>query len=361
MRILLMTRYGAKGASSRYRSLQYLAFLEQQGFQVDVHSLMDDEYLTNLYAGRRVNRKRMLRTFLSRALKLSRSRSYDLLWIEKELMPYIPAGIENLLRSHRVPFIVDFDDAIFHGYDQHQSLLVRKLLGGKIKNIVKHSSIVIAGNPYLAESLLKAGAPQVEILPSVVDLEKYKMKDHTDGRSGVPTVGWIGTPMTARYLAIVEDAISDAAQKSPIKVLTIGISNMDVPKMNVAVETTPWSERTEVASLLQVDIGIMPLTDDPWARGKSGLKLIQYMACGLPVIASPVGVNRDIVEHGVNGYLCRTQEEWTDAIVSLSTDRELRSRLGSAGRRKVEEKYSLRSAAPRLASILKSAARRELE
>jgi glycosyltransferase involved in cell wall biosynthesis len=126
------------------------------------------------------------------------------------------------------------------------------------------------------------------------------------------------------------------------------------------LDILPWSEETEAASIQAMDIGIMPLTDTPWARGKCGYKLIQYMACGLPVIASPVGVNTEIVEHGVNGFLATTDADWREALVMLLRDPDLRNRMGAAGRRKVEEQYSLQVWGPRVADMLSKVAREHI-
>jgi len=190
----------------------------------------------------------------------------------------------------------------------------------------------------------------VLLLPTVVDTVRYTVlkKTVTDAL----TVGWIGSPSTAPYLKGISKSLSILAESQDMRFVVIGgkapfIKNVDVIEL-------PWNEDTEVNEINNFDIGVMPLPDNPWERGKCGFKLIQYMACGLPVIASPVGVNSEIVEHGVNGFLAETQEEWEVALSTLLADSDLRQQMGKAGREKVEREYSLQVTGPKLVALLKS-------
>ncbi len=156
-----------------------------------------------------------------------------------------------------------------------------------------------------------------------------------------------------RYLSLIRPVLTELIQSGKARLVVVGAR--EVPFQEVPTEVKPWSEATEVADVLAFDVGIMPLTDEPWERGKCGYKLIQYMACSRPVIASPVGANRQIVDHAVNGFLAGTNQEWRSAFDTLSSAPDLRTRLGQAGRQKVEAHYCTRVTAPRLAAILKSA------
>jgi glycosyltransferase involved in cell wall biosynthesis len=277
---------------------------------------------------------------------LTRASAFDLLWVEKELFPWIPAWFESLLN---IPYVVDYDDAVFHRYDLHSSKIVRALLGRKIDRVMRHARLVIAGNEYLAERASQAGAPRVECVPSVVDVSRYALPESMN--KSVFRIGWIGSPVTARYLDLVREAIGRLSQESPVALTLIGSGNVQ-PFPQTPTEFLSWSETIELEMSQKFDVGIMPLVDGPFERGKCGYKLIQYMASGLPVIASPVGVNQQIVEPGVNGYLAESSVDWLDVLRELRDDREKGILMGQAGRRKAEQLYNLQGTAPRLLNIL---------
>jgi glycosyltransferase involved in cell wall biosynthesis len=283
-------------------------------------------------------------------VQLVSARKYDVVWLEKEVLPWLPALAERLIRAAGIPFVVDYDDATFHGYDMHSSVIVRTLLGRKIDRVMRKSSIVIAGNDYLAERARKAGASRVEYLPTVVDLDHYPLEKRTPQPTF--TIGWIGSAWTARYLPMLEGALRQVCENGSARVLLIGSGPVSLK--GVPVELKSWSESDEYHQIRRCDVGIMPLPDSPFERGKCGYKLIQYMACGLPVVASPVGVNQQIVEHGKSGFLASTETEWISALTQLRDDASLRQSMGQLGRVKVEQSYSLQAHAPRLASILLS-------
>jgi glycosyltransferase involved in cell wall biosynthesis len=275
-------------------------------------------------------------------------RKYDLLWIEYEAFPWVPYWMESMLLSSSVPFVLDYDDAIFHRYDMHGSALVRAALGNKIDLLMRRSTMVIAGNEYLAGRARESGARRVEIVPTVIDLDKYP--EAAPQPSAEFTVGWIGTPKTVHYLNGIREALQIVGKEGGMKVVTVGSDGFALA--GVPCEHRPWNESTEVAEMQKFDAGVMPLVDGPWERGKCGHKLIQYMGCSRPVVASPVGVNKKIVEQGETGFLASSTEEWVTALRTLKENRSLRLEMGKNGRTKVEREYSLQVAAPRLASIL---------
>jgi glycosyltransferase involved in cell wall biosynthesis len=190
-------------------------------------------------------------------------------------------------------------------------------------------------------------------MPTVVDLDRYPVGNDRV-RHDVFTVGWIGSPSTTRYLNEVQPALSTLSEGGKARLLLVGAEHISLD--GVPIESRRWTEASEVQDVHDFDVGIMPLTDDPWSRGKCGYKLIQYMACGLPVIASPVGINNQIVEQGVNGFLAQTPDDWLHALTTLRDDVKLRARLGAAGRAKVEAQYTLQVTAPRLLTLLHEAA-----
>jgi len=355
-RVLLLARYGALGASSRVRSLQYLPHLARARIDVDVEPLFDDDYVARLYDGRRMRLGAVAASYARRALALFASRRYDVVWVEKELLPWLPAwaDLALLARGLRAPrLLLDYDDAVFHRYDRHSRGLVRRALGGKIDALMRAADVVVVGNRYLGERAHAAGARRVELLPTVVDTERYLPAERAPGAPF--TFGWIGTPRTAAYLRPIAQALAEAAAAACARILLIGAAP-DTLAGAAAVERRAWSEAGEVRDLQELDAGLMPLPDAPFERGKCGYKLVQYMACGLPVVASPVGINAELVTHEENGLLAETPAEWKAALLRLAGDPALRARLGAAGRRRVEESCSLAAAGPRLAALLRELA-----
>lgn len=349
VKVLALTRYGRAGASSRIRFLQFLPHLEQHGVFVDVAPLLRDAYLTRLYAGGGRAMMEIAIDYLRRIAQLFRVKQYDLLWIEKELFPDLPSWVETWLSCLGIRYVVDYDDAIFHNYDLSRNPL-RRCLAEKIDSVMRSASVVVCGNHYLAERALRAGSKAVEILPTVVDLDRYSVRPIES--SSFVTIGWIGSPATAKYLSLVGPSLRLLAERFPLKLCVVGAN----PEMEgVEVVSRQWSELSEVRDIQSFDIGIMPLEDSPWERGKCGYKLIQYMACGIPVVGSPIGVNREIVRHGDNGYLASTPDEWIEALSELIANSTRRGQMGAVGRGLVENEYCVQVVAPKLAEVFSRA------
>ena len=350
MRVLMLTRYDRLGASSRLRSMQYLPWLKAVGIDVTIAPLFSDAYVMGLQRKQR-SLKEVLRCYAGRFKDLFGARSFDLVWIEKEALPWLPAFFEAVfLRG--VPYVLDYDDAIFHNYDLNRRGLIRFGLGKKLDRLMAGARLVVGGNEYLAQRARDAGAPWVEVVPTVIDLERYKAKVGTS-ESGKPVrVVWIGSPSTGKYLVELEKPLQELARRHKFVLRVIG-ATVEMP--GVDVECVGWSEISEVDSIAQCDVGIMPLADSPWERGKCGYKLIQYMAVSLPVVASSVGVNVDIVAEGRNGFLAGSPAEWTNKLELLLDDSNLRHRMGAEGRSLVEREYCSQQTGPRLVGLLKRA------
>ena len=358
MKILLLSRYSRMGASSRLRSYQYLPFLQHNGVQVTVAPLFPSRYLRNRYTHTRGNLLLTAQAYAKRLWQLLNARPYDLIWIEKEIFPWLPACFETIGSIWRIPWVADYDDAIFHRYDLFSVKIVRRMLGKKIDRVMRHAGLVIAGNQYLAERAKKAGAQRVEILPTVVDMERYDRTtlNECDDTGRPVVIGWIGSPTTVPYLQSLSHVLGRLRRRYRIKVVNLGGGDIRMP--GVSLENRGWTEDSEVEKIQQFDIGIMPLPNSPWAKGKCGYKLIQYMACAKPVVASAVGSNREIVIDGQNGLLAETSEEFYAALEKLIKDPMLRYRLGENGFHLVKKRYCLQVTAPKLLSFLTSAANR---
>lgn len=341
-KILLLTKYSRKGASSRLRTLQYLPYLKNYGFAFEVQSLFDDSYLDSLYKGKKRNTLAVFKLYLSRLYALKNIKNYDLIWIEKEIFPYCPALIERLMNFFGVNYIVDYDDAVFHNYDKSKNKLIKLFLSKKIDRVMQNAKIVIVGNDYLMNRAKAAGAKQVIKIPTVVNHSKYKSR--VKSTEDKITIGWIGSPMTQKYIIELLPALLTVSRKHQFRLLLVGASDNIIRKArNLDIDIRPWSEDTEVNLIREMDIGIMPLKTGSWEQGKCGYKLIQYMACGLSVIATPIGVNKDIVIQSNSGQLATSSEEWIAALSKAISSKELRMNNGISGRTAVRKYYSIES------------------
>jgi glycosyltransferase involved in cell wall biosynthesis len=349
--VLLLSRYARRGASSRVRFYIYREALDRSGITLTIAPFFDDSYLAALYANAPVWRP-VLRAYVRRLLRLLTTSRYDLLWIEKEVVPWLPAWLERFAIG-RIPYVVDFDDAWFLRYRQHRSPLIRTLCRGKLESVARDAALTIAGTRHLAQWARDSGAGQVLLLPAAVDLAHYPLRPPP---AGPFTIGWIGMPSTAPYLNHIAGALRWFCCREAAQLVVIGAERFALD--GVPIKHAPWDEQTEADLLSRCHVGIMPLPDDAWTRGKCGYKLVQYMAAGRPAIASPVGANKAIIRDGENGLLAATPQEWFDALTRLRRDPELRLELGMAGRRIVEKQYCVQVTARALAEALYAAAGR---
>lgn len=347
MKLLILARYDSLGSSSRYRIYQYIPHLQKKGWDVKVQFLLSNKYIEHIYYKKPLPFFEIIKNYFVRIFCLLNKRKYDAIWLQQEAFPWFPEWFEKMFLKSRVPIINDHDDAFFHRYDLNNSTTVRFLLGHKIDRVMNLSNLVIVGNQYLAERAEKSLAHRIEILPTVVDTQRYKIKQEHSSQKF--TVGWIGSPNNSKYIYQIKKVFQSICNDEQTKLVLVGSGKIFIEDCNM--EIIDWSESTEVENILSFDVGIMPLPDNPWERGKCGFKLIQYMACGLPVIASPVGINREIIEHGVNGFIATSDEEWLHYLTTLRKNPNLRKEMGAKGRLYVENKYSLQIAAPLLLKL----------
>ena len=348
MNVLALTRYGRLGASSRLRTLQFLPFLKNSGIDVAVYPLFDDEMLTNKYKNKRYGINLLIGAYISRLKIMFQRNKFDLIWIEKEALPWMPLWLEAVLLAN-IPYVLDYDDAIFHNYDRHQSWAVRSFLGQRIDCLMADARLIIVGNDYLAKRAQDAGAKWIEKLPTVIDIERYVIEPLCHHQSNDLRIVWIGSPITENYLELISEALQALALQHVFKLRVIG-GNIKID--HVDVECFPWSEKSEVKLISDCDIGIMPLENSPWMHGKCGYKLVQYMGCSLPIVASPIGVNIEMVKNGINGFLAASSEAWVFALKQLLTNKILRQSMGVEGRKQVESEFCVQKVAPKLANLL---------
>lgn len=320
-KILFLSK-GEKASSTRYRALQFTPLFCAAGFEV-VHARVSGgvgiSFLRALIGAARADLVVILRkTF-----------PFPLLWLLRR-------------SSHRLVF--DFDDSIFCNTDGSASMTRMK----RFSNMVKACDHVFAGNEFLSEAA-SALNPAVTLIPTCVDLDRYT-SEVTKPQNSI-TLVWIGSSSTKKYLSELIPALRLAAARIPSLRIKI-IADFDLPEAGFPTVAVPWSAATEVGELSSSHIGIAPMHDDDWSRGKCALKILQYMAVGLPVISSAVGANAEVVESDRNGYLATSDAEWCERILELAENPDLRTRLGSEGRAKVQREYSLKPVFSRMISVL---------
>ena len=349
MRVLFLTKYTATGPSSRYRVVQFLPFLDARGISYDVHSLHDEHYLAERYAGRPATPWYLARRVGARLASLLRARAYDVVFIQKELFPHALDLPELALALAGVPTIVDLDDAIHLFYESASGW--RRPLRDKIPRVLSRASLVLAGNRYL-EDYARRFNDEVQFFPTVVDTDRLTAGEHR--AAARPVVGWMGTPETVRYLHDLAPVLEEVAAQTPIDLLVVGA---DAPTLRgVPTRAKGWREAEEVADLHAMDIGVMPLAADEWSRGKCSLKLLQYMSAGIASVSSPRGSSREIVTDGQHAILAETPARWRDALVALAGSAEKRHVMAAHARARVVADYSLRVWGPRFADAIESAA-----
>jgi glycosyltransferase involved in cell wall biosynthesis len=326
-----------------------LPYLEANNVETVVVPFFSDAYVNSIGNKNSKPIFSIALSYIFRFFHLIKHRSIDLIWVEYEVFPWLPYFIDKIFFKKGVAIVVDYDDAIFHRYDLNKNSIIRKILGRKIASIMKISNVVIVGNQYLKKYALLSGSKEILSLPTVIDLKRYIPQAQINYE--IFKIGWIGSPTTSKYLNFILPVIEKLNQDGNLCLILIGAGQFDINGVSYYIRQ--WSESTEVDNISEFDVGIMPLPDNPWERGKSGYKLIQYMACGKPVVASPVGANTEIVEHGVNGFLAESKEEWLRALTMLRDNPGLRKKMGRAGREKVKKKYCLQITAPTLVSVLK--------
>jgi glycosyltransferase involved in cell wall biosynthesis len=349
IRVLGLSLYGPQAASHRVRLSQFQPGLALNGIQLEIQSLLGDVYLQSRFAGAAPSLSVLITCFVQRIRVLQKAHIFDLAIVYAELFPLMPAWFEELLLD--IPYIIDFDDAFFLKYRTGSLRLLSPFLSGKFDQLLRRASAVSAGNSHLAAYARRFNA-NVTLLPSVVDTKHYVPADLHLAPTPF-TVGWIGSPSTAPFLQALVEPLQRFAQQQAVRLLLVGGSAPAIPGVEVIEE--PWRLESEVELIQHFSVGVMPLPDTPWARGKCAFKLIQCMACAIPVIASPVGANVDAVLPSC-GLLASSADDWYAAFCLLAADPALRLRKGASGRQWVDERYSLRSALPLLERLIRRVA-----
>jgi len=340
----------------RYRLEQWEWLLQARGVEITYEPFEDEALHALLYKTGSLRKKVFLvsRGFRRRLSLMRRVRDYDAVYVFREAALLGPPIFERLIKRTGVPMVFDFDDAIFVSYRSPSNGYLSYLkFASKTKTICRLAAQVMVGNSYLAEYASQFN-PHVTVIPTTIDTEKYTVPRDKPA-SDRPVIGWTGSFSTVQHLDTLRDALQKLAKRERFRLRVIGTPTYTLD--GVEVEAMPWQSETELEDLGPVDIGVMPLPDDAWSKGKCGLKALQFMALGIPTICSPVGVNTDIIQDGENGFIAASEDEWIEKLSLLLKSAELRRRLGVAGRATVEQKYSATAQAPRVYQVLESVVR----
>ena len=350
-----------RSPSQRYRFEQYLDYFKSQGFDWELSEIITENDDKVFYAPGNYMAKAwiLLKSIFIRFQDLQRAKSFDIIFIQREALLLGSSYFEKqFFKKHKVIF--DFDDSIWLLDTSPENKKFEFLKNpDKTKINIAHAHAVIAGNQFLA-NYAKQFNKNTIVIPTTIDTEFHIPKPELRGfDSAQPdkekiVIGWSGSISTIKHFEMAISALKQIQTQHPnkIEIHVIGQGSYSHPKINVISKN--WSSKTEVDDLNCFDIGIMPLPNDEWVKGKCGLKGLSYMACGIATIMSNVGVNSDIIEHGKNGFLAETEQEWVNCLSLLIENNDLRHKIGQAGRETVVKNYSVNAHKDNYVSVLKS-------
>ncbi len=330
-----------RSPGQRFRFEQYLQILEQNGFECTLSPLLNEKDDKVFYGKGNVLKKMLivLKGWFIRYNDLKQAGQFDLIFIFREAFFTGSFYFEKKFKEKNVKLIFDFDDSIWIDNVSNSNKAFAFLKdASKTSHIIPLCDLVFAGNQYLKEYALQFNK-NVEIIPTTIDTHEYTKVDIV--RSEKIIIGWSGSITTIQHFKYAISVLEKIKEKYKDRVEIKVIGDSNYINSNLNVRGLAWNKATELADLSSFDIGIMPLPDDEWAKGKCGLKGLQYMALEIPTIMSPVGVNTEIIQDGVNGFLATTDQEWFDKLSLLIESKELRERVGKAGRKTVVDKYSV--------------------
>lgn len=334
MKAVIVTFGSDTTPSSRFRVFQYLTGLKSAGWEVELLVPQKGESAWQLGI---------------RAAQAAKAA--DLLFVQKRLFPTV--CLRLLAKAAQGRLIYDFDDALFVSQNKSRSMLAHARTVNRLNAILKNSQMVIAGNSYLAEYAKKHN-PRVEIIPTPIDIANYPRREIHQQKSP-QIIGWMGSSSNHEYLAAICPALREICREKNAELQVV--SNQPFQFVDLEVRNIPWQSECEPQLLHNFDIGLMPLADDPWTRGKCAFKALQYMAVGLPVVCSPVGMNNEVMQEGVQGFFATGQNEWREKLAILLEDAALREKMGIAGRETVRQNYSTEVMLPWLLQIMAEVAR----
>lgn len=352
-----------RSPSQRYRFEQYLEYFKSQGFEWELSEIITEKDDAVFYKPGNYSKKFfiILKSFLIRFKDLQRAKHFDAVFIQREALLIGSSFFEKQL-SKRSNVIFDFDDSIWLLDTSPENKKFEFLKNpNKTKINIQHAHTVIAGNAYLADYAKQFNKNTV-IIPTTIDTDFHKPTKKILVPIAIGTaqtdkkivIGWSGSISTIKHFEMAIPVLKILQKKYPNQIAIHVIGQESYSNSEIDIISKSWSALTEVNDINQFDIGIMTIPNDEWAKGKCGLKGLSYMACGVATIMSPVGVNNDIIQHGINGYLASNEQEWIDCLSLLIESSELRERIGNKGRETVKQHYSVEANKEKYLAVLNS-------
>lgn len=358
MHLVALAPYPEHAPSTRFRLVHFVEPLASSGIRLEILPLFDRaEYRILSDRGRGARKAGLLIRGMGRRLRqLGMAGEADAVLVHRELSPIRSGAFLRLLDRAPLPLVYDFDDAVFLPPKGGSPLLgVLRTPRASTAALCRAADLVLAGNSHLADFAREVRGREegTTVFPTVIDTDRYRPAASASiDPDALPTVGWIGTHTTTPYLESLAGELREAAALAPFRLLVV--SNREPEGLEgLPVTFQPWSEEEELRALHSMDVGLYPVPEDPWALGKCGFKAIQYMACGIPVLASPVGVLQEIVVEGETGFHARSGEDWVTGLRDLVENPSLRRRMGEAGRARAVAHYSVASSLPTLVARLR--------
>ncbi len=359
--IIFFTKYTSEGPSSRYRTYQYLSYYQQAGYSIQVKPLFPSSYIHTFYSTGKKPMLTVIWAYLKRIAQIVSVNKQAILFIEYELLPFVPLWVEKLLLAGKNKCILDYDDAIFHNYDKSNSAMVRWLCGNKIYGLVQIANTVITGSPYLTAQLVTHQRNIIEIPTSIV-FANYQLQEPKKNNKPAQAYrfGWIGSMSSAKNVQLIVAPFKKLQEKYSCELVFIGFPEHLQPILDgVQCTFIPWDAVTEIEQIYSFDAGIMPLEDTPFNNGKCGFKLIQYMACGKPTISTPLAANKAINRYQQNLH-ASSEAEWETAMEQMIVQSDQFKKVGEENRNIVQQYYSTEANAHKYLSIFQSLFKKEL-
>lgn len=356
LRVVALCTYPGLAAYTRYRIEQYRPHLAAAGVDLSLHTFLSDASFATLYQpDRRLQTAGGIVAAAGRHLaRATRLPGCDVVFVGREAALVGPPVLEWVAaRLLRRPMVLDLDDATYLAQPSavHGSLAARLKGSGKTDRLIRWSDFVVCGNAVIA-SHVKELHRHHAVLPTIVDVTRFVPRVVGNTESP-PVLGWIGTHSTFPYLEAIFPALQQLARRHPFRLRVVGAGKVGLRLAGVELEVVPWTLEGEIAAVQSFDIGLYPLPDDAWAAGKSGLKSVQYLACGVPFVASPVGAVRALGVPGETHFEARDEGEWVERLAQLLAEPELRQVMGRAGRKHAVAKFSVAATADTLAGIFR--------
>ena len=342
-KILVVCPYPeGQAPSQRLKYEQYFPYFKEAGYEVHVSSFMSAAFWKIAYKKGHFLAKVLgtLRGYLQRCIDLFRLPFYDIVYIHLWVTPFGPPVFERLFAIINGNILYDIDDMIFLGHQSNANALIRSLKGkNKPLYLMKKARHVIVCTPKL-DSFVQQYNSNTTDISSTINMQAYiPVNTYTNAHKIV--IGWSGSHSTVKYLHLLDDTFRELKKSHDFHLFIMGVKEFEIE--GVPCEVVEWTAESEVPNLQKIDIGVYPLPDEDWVYGKSGLKALQYMALGIPTIATAIGANHRIIENGVSGFLVKSKEEWLNTLKKLIDDQQLRKQTGQKARERVMKYYSLKS------------------